>query len=346
MRQSRPFLILAIGLILSGCAGHRVAPSADPRRPVGQWSAAHGRSHPLTGRIWETASERFVDTTALTDALGRARFVLLGEKHDNPDHHRIQAWVVGRMIAHGRRPTVVFEMFSSDQQSRLARYLARPGADAAGIGDAVGWKKTGWPNWRHYAPIAQAALDGGAPIAAGNLPRSLVRKIARKGLDALDGGRVAALGLNVAPPASLESRMRQSIRASHCNQLPERMVGPMVQAQRARDAAMAKTTAGDASGATFDGAVLIAGGEHVRTDYGVPWHLRRSKDADSIAAVGLIEVDDDRLTPAAYRARFGAGKLPFDFVWFTPRVDDENPCEKYADQLQHMRKRGAAPGPK
>ena len=34
----------------------------------------------------------------------------------------------------------------------------------------------------------------------------------------------------------------------------------------------------------------------------------------------------DKLVRAA--AARGAGALPFDAVWFTPRVDDEDPCER------------------
>jgi len=29
--------------------------------------------------------------------------------------------------------------------------------------------------------------------------------------------------------------------------------------------------------------------------------------------------------------------LPFDFVWFTPRVDDDDPCEVFAEQLRRIR---------
>ena len=33
-------------------------------------------------------------------------------------------------------------------------------------------------------------------------------------------------------------------------------------------------------------------------------------------------------------ARSGPG---FDLIWFTPRVDDEDPCEKFRDQLEKLR---------
>src|SRR5687768_4939373 len=76
------------------------------------WQSHYGRNHPLTGRIWDVASGEFIDRPTLIMRLARAEFVLLGEKHDNPDHHRLQAEVVRGLIAAGRRPAVGFEMFS------------------------------------------------------------------------------------------------------------------------------------------------------------------------------------------------------------------------------------------
>ena len=32
-----------------------------------------------------------------------------------------------------------------------------------------------------------------------------------------------------------------------------------------------------------------------------------------------------------------AERLPFDAVWFTPRLDDEDPCERFREQLEGMR---------
>ena len=50
-----------------------------------------------------------------------------------------------------------------------------------------------------------------------------------------------------------------------------------------------------------------------------------------------MEVDGEAQDPAAYAARFGVEALPFDYVWFTPRVDDLDPCEVYAEQLERAR---------
>src|SRR2546429_67817 len=77
-----------------------------------------------------------------------------------------------------------------------------------------------------------------------------------------------------------------------------------------------------------DGAVLIAGAGHVRRDRGVPVHLARQAPDASIASVAFVEVDAAAVKPGDYAKAFGSDALPFDYVWFTPKVDDADPCEK------------------
>jgi uncharacterized iron-regulated protein len=287
--------------------------------------AGRGHDHPLAGRIWDVAAARFITMDALTTRLAAARFVLLGERHDHAEHHAFQAWVLRSLIAAGRRPAVAFEMLDVDQAPALAEHLARATRDAAGIGDAVGWSRTGWPPWADYQPIAEAALAAGLPIAAANLPAGVARAVARGDLGALDPGlvRTHALDRPAAPP--VQKAMEAEIRDSHCGQLPEAVMAPMVTAQRARDAQMAERLLA----AQADGAVLIAGAGHGRTDRGVPAYLAARAPGATIASLAFVEVATDRTTPPDYAERFGAARLPFDFVWFTTRADDADPCARF-----------------
>jgi len=78
-----------------------------------------------------------------------------------------------------------------------------------------------------------------------------------------------------------------------------------------------------------DGAVLITGVGHARRDRGVPAHLARHIPDAKIASLAFLEVDPAATKPADYAARFGGEPLPFDYVWFTPKIDDADPCEKF-----------------
>lgn len=325
-------LVFAIVLFCAASAARADQPPGAP------WVSAYETGHPLAGRIWQPVLGRFVAPEAVAAALGKARFVLLGEKHDNADHHRIQAWLVGSMIAAGRRPAVAFEMFASDRQAALDAYLAAHPRDAAGIGATVNWAETGWPDWKNYRPIAQAALDGGVALLAADLPRALRRKLAQDGISALGAERVAALGLDRPLPEDLAAPLREEIAVSHCGQLPDSMIGPMATAMTARDAQMADVLRRGAELAGHDGAILIAGIGHTRNDRAVPFHLRRAEGTASIVSLGLVEVEGGAREPAAYAAHFGTASLPFDFVWFTPVADRDDPCEKFAEQLKRAGK--------
>jgi uncharacterized iron-regulated protein len=260
--------------------------------------------------------------------------VLLGEKHDNPDHHVLQARMIRALTAAGRRPVTAFEMFTPSQAQALTRYLAAHPREAAGIGEAVNWKESGWPTWAMYEPIAQVALDAGLTIIAANLDNDRVRAVGRQGVAALDPGFVRRHALNQPLPADVREALAEEIRDAHCGHAPEDRVGAMIGVQRARDAQMAEALL---TAPGRDGAVLIAGDGHVRNDYGVPAYVRHVDPGARTVSVAFIEVDAKRVTAESYAERFG-GRLPFDYVWFTPAVDDEDPCEKFRKSLERLRR--------
>lgn len=318
MRCNLHLILAALAVLLASCA------SRPPALDLGGWQAPLGRQHPLTGRIWDAPAGAFVAPEALVARLAGARYVLLGERHDNPDHHRGQAALLRSLIEAGRRPAVVFEMFTLEDGPAIARHLAAAPRDARGLADAVNWQRSGWPDWSHYEPIAQAALDAGLPIVAANLTPATARALARGQWAALPDGLAERYGLDRPLPGGAQAALTEEIHRAHCGHLPVDRLDGMVLAQRARDAMLADRmlTAG------ADGAVLIAGAGHVRTDLGVPLYLRARAPHASVAAVGSFEVEDARTAPAHYAADFG-GRLPFDWVWFTPRPDRGDPCARF-----------------
>lgn len=320
--------VLTLLTLLTMFAGCRTASTEA------SWQSAVGREHRLVERIWDVAVQRFIDEANVVAAITRARYLLLGEKHDNADHHALQARMIRALTAAGRRPTVALEMLTPSQAGALTRYLAAHPREAAGIGEAVNWKASGWPAWTMYELIAQAALNAGLPIVPANLDDERVRAVSRQGVAALDRVFVQRHGLDQSLTADVREAMAEEIRDSHCGHAPEGRVGAMIGVQRARDAQMAEallTAPGN------DGAVLIAGAGHVRNDYGVPAYVRRIDPAARAVSIAFVEVDAKRTTAESYAERFG-GRLPFDYVWFTPAVDDEDPCEKFRKSLERLKR--------
>jgi uncharacterized iron-regulated protein len=307
-------LIVAVALLMAGCSkGGKI-----------EWESPVERAHPLVGRIWDVKAGAFIGEDVLVTRLVASRFVLLGEQHDNPDHHVLQAKLVHAMIEAGRRPALGFEMLTTDDAPAVIRYLARSPKDAAGLGDAVNWARSGWPEWRFYQPIAQAALDANVPIVATNLSRAATEAVRRNGLPGLGPTLMTQLRL-AEPTPEIRLAMTRELRDAHCGQVPDTMIDRMVDIQWARDARIAASVA---RAGQRDGAVLIAGAGHVRRDRGVPVPLARQVPDATIASVAFVEVDAGASKPSDYAARFGTETLPFDYVWFTPKADDADPCEK------------------
>lgn len=321
----RPTL-LALTALVAGCAASRPAPPRDePPAPLGApWAARYDADHPLAGRIWSVERAEFVPPDTLLRALADTPVVLLGERHDHPDHHRLQAHLVDALLAGGTHATVGFEMLDAGDAAALSA-LSEP--KPAAVAEAVGWARSGWPPFALYQPIFAAIdLRGGAILPA-HPPAARVEAVMGGGFEALPADERRALEL--APlPEPLRAGLIEALRAGHCGHLPPEMAEPMLRAQRLKDAWMADRLAGAARG----GVILVAGAGHVRRDWGVPLYLAREGIGRS-AAVAFVEVDAGADAPSDY------GALPYDFVWFTPRVDDVDPCARFRERLERLRRR-------
>ncbi len=272
--------------------------------------------HPLVGKVWSVEAGAFVGRETLAREAARARFVMLGETHDNPVHHRLQAALLEAAVRD--EPAVLaLEMVNRAQQPALDDWRAA-GGDPARFAEATRWTERGWPDFAIYEPVIETAREAGLPIRGANLGREAVRTAAREGREALPAPVRSAMD-RYRPGAADRERMAAIVREGHCNLLPEAAIPGMVTAQRARDAAMAATLAG------VDGrAVLVTGAGHARKDIGVPAYLADAPG--TLLSVAFVEVDEDAAHPAAYAEAFGVDRLPFDYAWFTPRQPREDPC--------------------
>lgn len=314
------FAVLLLLIALPGCVSHEGGP----------WSAPLAQDHPLVGRIWLPGSQRFVDENELAKLMISADFVLLGERHDNPDHHRLQAWALAQVIAAGRHPRLAFEMVGPEQTAALDRHLQEHPGEVEGLAEALDWAHSNWPDWSNYQPLFAQAVKAGLPIRAANLARDTMLAVARR--HPLSTEMRQFYRLDETPTPAIYEAMAEEIRQSHCGQLPEQAIGPMVDVQRARDAAMAHALA-DGSPPS---AVLIAGAGHTRSDRGVPLQLAAPAPHRSSFSLAFVEVDDDETNPAAYGEAYGTALPPFDAVWFTPRASDDDPC---AEMINFMKKK-------
>jgi uncharacterized iron-regulated protein len=316
-------------VLLAACASSAAlapdAPAHSASEPARAWQSGLDREHALVGRIWDVSAESFVTATELVQRLATARLVLLGEQHDNPDHHALQAQVIDALVARGRKPALVFEMLDVSAQPTIDRVRAERPGDVDAIAAAVAWDESGWPSWVLYRPVFAAAVRAGLPIVAAGLGPEVSMQLARKGAAALDPELARRFGLAQPLAPELHAALRAEMRDAHCGLLPDAMLDAMVLVQRARDARLAERM--HAAAAVADGAVLIAGNGHVRTDRGVPAALARAFGVGA-TALALHEVRAGANAASDYAAAWDSPRLPFDHVWFTPRISDADHCDE------------------
>lgn len=305
--------------------------------------------HPLTAKVYRPATlseqtprfefpsplapvERLFDLVKgakLPEADRPIAALLIGEQHDNADHHAFQA-VVASLFNAGlaTKSAFVFEQLAAGQRQGVAAFedLARTAPDQATLAAFkrhVDWEHSGWASY-NYDLLLQAVLDARLTIYAGDVLREAIRKVAKEGPAALDADERRRLGLDVPLGAALDDASLTEIEASHCGAMPKSAFAGMAFAQRYRDAHIADVvlTAAKERGV----AVLFAGNEHVRTDRGVPWYIRQRAPDRNVISLAVIEVEEGKADPEAYVPRGPDGKPAADYVVFTPKAERGDPC--------------------
>ncbi|MCP4073978.1 MAG: ChaN family lipoprotein [Hyphomicrobiales bacterium] len=317
-----------------------INPLVHAKEPWQNWQNPPPVGDKLVAKVWSMSEQGFITPQKLAAQLANSNYVLIGEVHDNIDHHRLQAWLIEQITARAK-PAIVMEMISSGKSQILDKYLSGPDAEPAGLGPALDWANSGWPDWTYYQPIAEIAMRSGLPILPGDPDRPLIREIARQGIDSLEKAEQQLLALDSPLSAVLDKALVEDIKDSHCNLLPQAMIGPMVQVQRFRDAKLARAVvdadtqgnAGDRTGGVGR-VILIAGNGHVRNDRGVPWYLIRQQPKATISSVMLLEINSETPNFEELIITDPQGRPAADYFWFTPQAKRQDQCEKLRQRFK------------
>lgn len=232
-----------------------------------------------------------------------ADVVILGETHDNPSHHLVQADAITRL----NPAAVVWEMLD---QETAAGIPDLPIEDPEALALALDWAHSGWPDFAIYYPVFRAAAT--RPSYGGLVPRQAAFAVAQDGPQiAVGEDGVSKFGLDQPLP---EAEMAQRVAgqmAAHCDAMGHEMMPMMVQIQRVRDARLAQATM-QALEDTGGPVVVITGNGHARKDWGVPVYLEFAAPQVTVFSLGQSEE--------------GAISGVFDAVVDGPRVDRPDPC--------------------
>ena len=288
-------LLLCFMTLLAACQSRGVLPPPAPIAP-------EGRDHAQLGQIVELASGQVITPQQLVERLARAPRVLVGEQHDNPDHHALQLWLSRELAARRPQGSLLLEMLNPDQQARVEQVqaAARAGRMPVDTIAALAWQP-GW-DWSLYGALVQYQLRQPYPLLAANLDRAEIMQIYQ--------ARPTLQGTASTAPA-VQEKLQADIRESHCGLLPDSQIPAMLAVQQQRDRRMAERLL-----AALQPAMLLAGAFHVRKDLGVPLHLADLGAGEGNLVLILAEVGKQ---PAADSA---------DYVWYTAANAPEDHCAK------------------
>lgn len=298
-----------VGLCFAIAASALFLPAPTHATATPQWLSPTLRDHPLAGVIVNAQGET-VPESELLAALASARFAFIGEKHDNPDHHQIELRLIRHRLASQSGSAVVFEMLDDAQRPALGSLA--PGDTLEQMQQKLASPTKGW-DFAVYGPLFQASSKDGK-LLAGNVGKKFIGEVYAKGEAAL----AAEPRFSTVPSATAQTRTHflDRIYEAHCAMAPRDSLGPMVAIQLAKDASMASAMADNAP------ALLIAGGEHVRADTGVPSHLHERDSQASRVVIQLVEVTDGETNAKPTVEASG----PADFYWFTPATLPVDNC--------------------
>lgn len=285
-----------------------VTPAAVAMPP---WQAPERQQHPLVGTLYQLSTAQQISPGAVLAKLPAGSWLLLGEQHDHPDHHQLQLWVLQRLAAEQRLGAVAMEMLNTEQQVALDTQL---GQGVQSTPAALDWPERGWP-FANYQAQVQFALDHASRVVAADFSDSEKTALRQ------NTGSVTEYS------AEHTGYLAELIVKSHCGMFTAERAKPAARMQIARDQQMARQMLANSQADKVN--VLVAGGQHVRKDIGVPLWLAEQPTL-SVLMVSVAESTD----PADYLPKAfleNAGATPaIDLLWFVPAIPLVDYCAEFS----------------
>jgi uncharacterized iron-regulated protein len=118
----------------------------------------------------------------MVSAAAAADMVFIGEMHDDPATHALEAAILASLGE--RRPNLVLslEMFERDVQGVLDSYLAGRSTEKDFLAASRPWDRYA----TDYRAMVEMARVRGWPVVAANIPRRLASAVSRRGLALFD----------------------------------------------------------------------------------------------------------------------------------------------------------------
>ena len=305
-------LVLACGVLSTGCAGKAPLPSWVSKIPA--IKAPIGPEEILTLPQGDP-----ITFAQLLDDLDMTRVIYVGESHDQIEHHQIQVKMIQALIAKGKDVAIGMEMFGRSQQPILDRWSQRLLTEEEFLKE-IQWETTWGMDYELYKGILDMAKSRRLKVLGLNVPRDLVRRVGENGIKKLpseDRKMLPAMDLTDRYHRAYIASVYRGHRKDSAKDFED-----FYEAQCLWDEGMAESLfeflkSPQAEGKTV---LVFAGSGHVVFNFGIPKRLYRriavsSKTIVLKAWTGKLDMDltfTETSSPLA------------DFLWIT----QPNPPEK------------------
>lgn len=221
---------------------------------------------PATWLRLDGARAAAVAPSTLLDEAARRDVVLLGESHDDAEHHRWQLHTLAAL--HSRRPDMVlgFEALPRRAQPALDRWVAGERTAEQFLAEAR-WHEVWNVPAELYLPLFEFARLQRIPMVALNVERRLTEAVAAKGWDAVPEAEREGVSRPAPAPAAYRDALAR-VHREHGEKVP---LAHFIEAQQTWDRAMAEALARQPRGRL---AVGVVGSGHLRHGHGVALQLR------------------------------------------------------------------------
>lgn len=270
-------ILVVVSIAVAGLAATAAAaPSASCLSP-GQW--------------YTPAGERTVAIAlpTLLKNLAATRVVLLGERHDDADHHRWQLQVIAAL--HAQQPNLVIgmEMLPRRAQPVLDQWVAGQLTESDLL-TRTEWARVWGFDASMYLPILHFARLNRIPVAAVNVDRAIVSEVGAKGLAAVPEEQREGVGAPAAARRAYRDRLEQVFREHGSSSDGAAAFDRFVQAQLFWDRGFAEGLAAAARRPGDPLVVGIMGSGHLAHGDGVPHQLA---DLGFPGSAVLLPVESD-----------------------------------------------------
>jgi uncharacterized iron-regulated protein len=239
------------------------------------------------GQIIEAATGRALVVDQLITQVLQQDVVYLGEEHHNRFHIEAALAILKGVTVAGRRPILAMEMFGWDGQAVLDRYLSTPEMNRQDFLDQVRWTQNWGGPFEDYEPLVQYARTQRLRLITMNPPKSLVRAVAKQGLDpARQSVELSQWNMDnetIVDDPAYRARILQQLRACH-DAGPDALYQTMYEASMVRDEGMARTIVSQVqqlragNDPSAGPVVSYTGGGHIQYNLPVPKRVARRLD--------------------------------------------------------------------